>query len=312
MENPALIERPPWPGIGRLNVLREARAVWGGLRRADAAAYIVRGSGGHVIVAAAFCAAHRRPLVFSTSNDLDFDFERDDRRPFVLRVYRRAISLARRMVVQTEQQRELARAGGFDPAVIPSFAEPAERATAQPRHFLWANRLVEYKMPLEFLQLAEALPEARFLMIAGRDQRDHARAVCVACMRRRTGSPTSSSIPRAPASSCTRRWRSRRPWSRPRASRGCRTCSSRPGPAECPCCPCTSTPTGGSPTEASASTPAGSMERLIEGARSLWTDPSLRAEIGERARAFVIGHHGPAAVGDRWEALIREVVAPPA
>jgi glycosyltransferase involved in cell wall biosynthesis len=309
--NPTLIERPPWRGAGRLNILREARAVWGGLRRADASAYIVRGSGGHVIVAAAFCALRRRPLIFSTSNDLDFDFHREDRRPFVLRVYRRAISLARRMVVQTEQQRELAGAGGFDTTVIPSFAEAAERSTEQPRHFLWANRLVDYKMPLEFLQLAEALPEARFLMIAGETsettpdlrRRVHDEADRLPNLELHPTRPREE-LHEAMAASAAVVTTSRvegmpnmflEAW-----ARGIPVLSLHVDPDR-------RITEGGVGIHA-----GGSMDRLVEGARALWTDPSLRAEIGERARAFVTGYHGRAAVGDRWEAVVREVVASPA
>ncbi len=235
LENPTLIQRPPWSGRGRRNVLREAWAVWSGLRRANAASYIVRGSGGYVIVAAAFCTLHRRPLVFSTSNDLDFDFDRDDRRPLVLGIYRRAIGLARRMVVQTEHQRDLARASGWEPTVIPSFGEPAERTNGQPRHFLWANRLVDYKRPREFLELAEAVPEAQLPHDRRRTPARRPPSSPITCGARRSGCPTSSCIRPGRARSCTRRWRTRLRWSPPRAWRGCRTCSSRRGPAGSRC-----------------------------------------------------------------------------
>ena len=309
LDNPTLVERPPYPGHGRAP--QEARAIWGGLRRADAACYVIRGSGGHAIVAAAFCAAHRRPLIFSTSNDLDFDFERDDRRPLVLGVYRRAIGLARRMVVQTEHQRELARSAGFDPAVIPSFAQPAERTSETPRHFLWANRLVEYKLPREYLQLAAAMPEARFLMIAGKTSETtpelaelvraeaerlpnvelhpaRPRAAMHEAMAASAAVVTTSRVEGMP-NMFLEAW-----------AMGVPVLSLHVDPDR-------RLTDGGAGIHA-----GGSMDRLIEGARSLWTDSALRTEIGDRARAFVRGHHGQAAVGDRWEAVIREVVGKPA
>jgi len=166
-------------------------------------------------------------------------------------------------------------------------------------------------MPLEFLQLAEALPEARFLMIAGetsettpdllrrvraeadrlpnvelhpprpRDQLHEAMALSAAVV-------TTSRVEGMP-NMFLEAW-----------ARGVPVLSLHVDPDR-------RIADGGVGIHA-----GGSMERLIEGARSLWTDPSLRAEIGERARTFVTGHHGPAAVGDRWAALIREVVARPA
>jgi glycosyltransferase involved in cell wall biosynthesis len=52
----------------------------------------------------------------------------------------------------------------------------------------------------------------------------------------------------------------------------------------------------------------GSMERFVGAARELWSDGGLRSEIGERARAYVQERHSPEAVGDRWAALIRELL----
>jgi glycosyltransferase involved in cell wall biosynthesis len=52
----------------------------------------------------------------------------------------------------------------------------------------------------------------------------------------------------------------------------------------------------------------GSMERLIEAAATLWRDRELRTEVGERARRFVHEVHSPGAVADRWVALLEELV----
>ena len=77
--SPTLVERSDWQGDRRLGQLAETGAIWRGLQRADAEAYIVRGSGGHVIAASTFCRARGRRFVFSSSSELDFDFARPDR-----------------------------------------------------------------------------------------------------------------------------------------------------------------------------------------------------------------------------------------
>ena len=308
LDNPTLVERPPWQGPGRAP--QEAWAGWGGLRRADAASYVIRGSGGHAIAAAAFCAAYRRPLIFSTSNDLDFDFQREDRRPLVLGIYRRAIGLARRMVVQTEHQRELARSAGFDPWVIPSFAEPAQRTTETPRHFLWANRLVEYKLPREYLQLAAAVPEAHFIMIAGKtsettpELEEFVRAEAerlpnVELHRARQRAAMHEAMAASAAVVTTSRVEGMPNMFLEAWAMGVPVLSLHVDPDR-------RITDGGMGIHA-----GGSMERLIEGARSLWNDSAMRTEIGDRARAFVRSHHGQSTVGDRWEALVREVVGKP-
>jgi glycosyltransferase involved in cell wall biosynthesis len=50
-----------------------------------------------------------------------------------------------------------------------------------------------------------------------------------------------------------------------------------------------------------------SPERLAEAARSLWSDPRLRSEMGDRGREYVLAEHSPAVVADRWADAIREL-----
>src|SRR3954469_21623408 len=162
--SPTLVERSEWRGQGPLGELAETAAIWQGLYRADAAAYIVRGGGGHLIAASSFCRALRRRLLFSSSSELDFASARADRNPRTLKLYKASLRLADELVVQTRQQRELARGAfpGREPVVIPSFAEPAARGNGTGEYFLWADRLVEYKLPDRYVELAEALPHAPF------------------------------------------------------------------------------------------------------------------------------------------------------
>src|SRR3954469_24210404 len=58
--SPTLVERSEWRRQGPLGELAETAAIWHGLYRADAEAYIVRGGGGHLIAASAFCRVLRR------------------------------------------------------------------------------------------------------------------------------------------------------------------------------------------------------------------------------------------------------------
>ena len=61
-----------------------------------------------MIAASVFCRAARRRFIFSSSSELDFDFERPDRNSRMLQVYRASLRPAAELVVQTERQRELA------------------------------------------------------------------------------------------------------------------------------------------------------------------------------------------------------------
>ena len=44
----------------------------------------------------------------------------------------------------------------------------------------------------------------------------------------------------------------------------------------------------------------GSFDRFVAAAASLWTDSELRSSLGENARRYVEGNHGPAAVCEQW------------
>ena len=49
----------------------------------------------------------------------------------------------------------------------------------------------------------------------------------------------------------------------------------------------------------------GSWDRFVEAARRLREEPGLREALGANGRRYVIRVHSPAAVGERWIALLR-------
>lgn len=163
-----LVEREPYRGKGGPAAkLKEARAIWRALALADADVCLLRGYGLHLIVAALFARLRRRSTLLSGSNDIDFMPEQRARSRIGARVYRWAIGSSDLIVAQTRQQLEIARANFPRSRVetIPSFAEPAGLSRLEPEAFLWAGRLVPYKRPIKYLELAEELPDARFWMV---------------------------------------------------------------------------------------------------------------------------------------------------
>ena len=306
--SPTLVERSEWQGNRRLGLLAETGAIWRALQRADAETYIVRGSGGHVIAAATFCRARRRRFVFSSSSELDFDFARADRNARMLQIYKANLRLATRLALQTERQRELALRAlpDSDAVVIPSFAEPAPSSNGG-RYFLWVDRLVEYKLPDRYVELAEALPDARFRMIgSGMAETPPGMVERIEAAADRL--PNLELLPPRPRSELLEDMRDAVALVKTSRVEGMPNGFLEAWARGVPVLSLNVDPDGKIANNDIGVAADGSMERLVEAAASLWRDPALRAEIGARARRFVKDVHSPEAVANRWVALLDELI----
>lgn len=163
-----LVERGHYSGHRRFGRIHEADRIWRGLRMADAPVYIVRTGSPALGVVAAFCRLQRRRLIFASSTDADFTLVGLRERIRAV-MYRTGLRYTDAVVVQTAEQLRLV-CEEFPrilrTAHIPSFAETMSPAKRPGETFLWIGRIVDYKRPLRYLELARALPEARFRMVA--------------------------------------------------------------------------------------------------------------------------------------------------
>lgn len=303
--SPTLVERSEWRRQGPLGELAETAAIWRGLHRADAEAYIVRGGGGHLIAASSFCRVLRRRLLFSSSSELDFDFARPDRNPRTLRLYKASLRLADDLVVQTRQQRELARRAFPDrePVVIPSFAEPAPSANGTGKYFLWADRLVEYKLPDRYVELAEALPDARFRMVAAvNNETPPGMAERIESAAERL--PNLELLPPRPRSRLLEEMQQAVAVVKTSRIEGMPNAFLEAWARGVPVLSLNVDPDAKIEDNQIGVAAGGSLERLIAAAATLWRNPEQRLAIGERARRFIQDVHSPDAVADRWVALL--------
>lgn len=306
---PTLIERRPPSGRSRLHAVRELLNIRPALTRADARIVVVRGSGGYVIPAAAWCARRDRAFVFAASNELDFDLSRSDRRRSTLRAYGRAVQQARRLVVQTQRQAELAHEAfpSLDPIVIPSFAEPAEQSSAEPEYFLWSDRLTEYKRPEKYVELAAALPDAHFRMVVlettetSTELRDRIQAAAQRL-------PNLEVMPRRPRTEALAEMAKAIAIVKTSEVEGMPNTFLEAWARGVPVLSLSVDPDDRIAERGAGLLAEGSMERLTEGARRLQEDPELRAKLGANGRAFVREHHSLDAVADRWAELLGELL----
>jgi glycosyltransferase involved in cell wall biosynthesis len=306
-----LVEREDVAAGERFRVPLEIREIWRSLSRADPAIVIVRGSGGYVIPIVAWSVAHRRQLIFATSSDLDFDLHRPDRNPLNLRAYGAAARRAARLVVQTEQQRRLA-AKTFPrlPArVIPSFAETFPPSEATPEYFLWADRATEYKRPDAFLDLAAAVPEARFRMIPSLT-RETTDELWGRIAERAASLPNVELLDRCSRPELLEQISVAVALVKTSEAEGMPNTFLESWARAVPVLSLSVDPDDRIATYGGGIVAGDDPDAFAAAAHRLSAEPGLRAELGARGRQFVVSHHSIEAVLDRWLEVIAELTEP--
>jgi glycosyltransferase involved in cell wall biosynthesis len=162
----AIVPRPHYRKVRPIGKLVEALAIWRALWRAPGGAIVYRGMSLDIALLAVYARLARRRLVFSVANVGNFDTHRMIPKRRDRLMYDYGVGMADAIVAQTEEQVPLCRTvSKHEPVVIKSLATLAEPQTAPPEAFLWIGRLVWYKNPLAYVELARAVPEAKFWMV---------------------------------------------------------------------------------------------------------------------------------------------------
>ncbi len=302
-----IVQRGAYAGHGgSLSKLREGREIWRAMAEADADVYILRGYGLQLIVGAIFARLRKRAVLMSGSNDIDFMPARRNASRLGALAYGRAIGSANLIVTQTDQQRRVALANfpGRDVSVIRSFAEPAEVSERDGEAFLWVGRLVDYKRPLKFLELARQMPEAKFWMI-GVETSETPPALSAAVdteagelenvelLQPRPRGELMDLIDRSAAVVLTSEFEGMpnvflEAWMRGR-----------------PVVTFGFDPDGVVGARRCGVAANGDFDDFVRGARQIWGDPSARRQMGHNGRRYVLEEHGPDAVGDHWADAVR-------
>lgn len=157
--------RPLWRRSVPRRVVTLATTIWQ-LLRLDATVLVQRSAGATTGLVALAARATRTRFVYSSASTIDFTLEREGHGWITRTLYPLGIRLADEIVVQTDEQAELCQARfARRPIVIRSVAEPMPLAPPGADQFLWIGRLAPVKNPLAMLDLAAAVPEARFTMV---------------------------------------------------------------------------------------------------------------------------------------------------
>jgi glycosyltransferase involved in cell wall biosynthesis len=311
-----LVPRAPYTRDESLDGrVKEAVRIWRSLARADAPVVVVRTGTPAVGIAALDCLLRRRRLIFSGANTSDFTLERLDDRWYRRPLYVLGVRLADTIVVQSTEQRDLARRAF--PSLrrlveIPSFAEPAPDsapAANEDAAFLWVGRLVDYKRPECYVELARAIPDARFRMIPVPAERSafpllerlRAEAEGVANLELVEPLPHERALELIGSSVAvvsTARLEGMPNVFLEAWFRGVPVLTLEFDPDRVIA------------REGLGVAAESSWERFVDGARQLWRDRDSHSEFAERARRYVAHAHSIESVGARWSGLITERSSP--
>jgi glycosyltransferase involved in cell wall biosynthesis len=293
----------PDPAEGRA---RELRAMVAPLAAADAGVYVQRSAGSATGVVAAYARARRRKFILSTSWDGDLTLTA----PIGGRLARTAYRLGRRfadvIVVQTDDQLSRARTVTRRPLrLIRSFAEVPPQRGAPRTTFLWIGRIIDYKDPLAFVELARSIPEARFTMVA--DTGDPSAAALVDEVRRRaTGLQNLELLDPMPRERLLALYEEAVAVVNTSSVEGFPNTFMEGWARGAPALSLRLDPDTIVERHEIGRVADGSIESLASAARELWAQRDS-PEVAARARAYVEREHSPAVIGERWAELITEL-----
>jgi glycosyltransferase involved in cell wall biosynthesis len=303
----ALITRPPYRKRGAIvGKVVEMWHVWMSLARARSRTVVNRCSGMELGLIAVYTKLTGRRLVFSTASVVDFECNRLMAKLSGRLLYELGVRWTDAIVVQTQEQVELCQSTfARSSTLIKSMSERVPRQTVEPEAFLWVGRLVSYKQPLRYLELARALPDIPFWMVGvpvphtacDRELAERAMAIAadtpnLTMLPPRSHAEIGELMARAVASVNTADFEGMPNVLLEAWSRGV------------PALVLTHDPGGVVRTHGLGDFAEGSMDRLVALAAEQWANRSARTQLAERCRDYMATHHDPAVVAGQWVQII--------
>ena len=297
-----VVLRPAYFAGGNIvGQLREVAAVRSAVRRIDAGVIVTRCAGFWVGLVGLWTKLSGRRFVYSSASLLDFKDDSGLPKWRDRLLFRLGVALADEIVVQTEEQVHLCeRRFGRTPILIRSVSEPAELSEHAAEAFLWTGRVEANKRPLEFVELARSLPDARFWMIAPKPNKVGGLELWAAIEQ------AALTLPNFDLMSPRRRPELLELLGRAVAVVSTSEFEGMPNiflegwSRGIPALTLNHDPDGVIATYGLGGFARGRRDRLVELARELWDTRNARGECGKRCRAYVLSKHSPAAVSGEW------------
>jgi glycosyltransferase involved in cell wall biosynthesis len=242
-------------------------------------------------------------FLWSSASDADFEFRILDPRRRNKIAYELGVRLANEIVVQTHHQRELCESTfGRTPTVIKSLGEPALPRTEEPQAFLWISRIVDYKRPLLYLELARINPAARFKMVGvpSHDDPELAREVEQAA----DAIDNLELLPPRPRPELLRLIESAVAIVNTAEHEGMPNIFLEGWARGVPALAFSNDPDGVIGTHGLGSCAFGSFDDFAAQARAMWTTRNDQAEMSARCRTYIARNHAPDVVAAQWAAAV--------
>jgi glycosyltransferase involved in cell wall biosynthesis len=295
--------------------IRRRMAIVQGLRRSDASLYIQRTAGIETGYAGVYARLARRQFVFSSSSDADFMRDREllnelggnlERRTVRIQV-RIGMACAHAIVAQTEQQAELARGHvARKTQVIPSFCELVTPRPESRDIFLWIGAFVGVKDPHAFVDLAERVPEATFVMVAR--ERKLWDQLAASVRERAARTPNVELLPPRPRDELTQLYGRALAVVSTSLYEGFSNVFLEGWARGVPSLSLRVDPDGVITRHGLGSVAGGSIDELARICRGYVDDRSLAEVAGDAGYRYVRETHAPDVVGPRWLALVEELL----
>jgi glycosyltransferase involved in cell wall biosynthesis len=201
-----------------------------------------------------------------------------------------------------EQTRMCEETFNREPALINSIAEPAEQRTGTPEAFLWIARLVWYKRPLEYVELARSLPNARFRMVGVRVPLASGEDDLIDEVERAAAEvPNLELLPPRPRQELLELVDAAVAIVNTADFEGMPNIFLEGWARGVPALALTHDPDGVIESHDLGWFAHGSKEQLTELAHAAWEQRGDQAAVAQRCRAYVQDEHSAAAVGARWQ-----------
>lgn len=279
------------------------------LRAVGADVYLHAGAGVEVGAYALICRLLRRRFVFCVASTGDAAVRPPNVCGPLSWLYPLGLRLSDGIVVRTEDQRAMLhdRFGCESALIRTGHALPVQEPAPLKSAILWVGRLHPLKQPGLFLDLAERLPHARFIMVG---MRDDTQAALHAHIRRRVAGLSNVTFAEdVPWKDIDRVFAGATLFVNTSTYEGFPNTFVQAALHSLPIVSWAVDPDQVLSRHRIGFCCAEMFERLVEATQDLWGNESLRLETGRRAAAYARGYHDLSRMTAQFKSLIRTMIA---